>query len=33
VEICPENAIQLTIGGEENIQEALKRLDQLVDPG
>lgn len=33
VEICPENAIQLTIEGEQNIQEALKRLDQLVDPG
>lgn len=32
VEICPENAIILTIDGEENIQEVLRNLDQLVDP-
>jgi len=31
VEICPEDAIVLTIDGEENIQELLQRLDNLVD--
>lgn len=31
VEICPENAIVLTIDGEENIQDLLQRLDNLVD--
>jgi ferredoxin len=31
VEICPEKAIILTIEGEENIQDILKRLDDLVD--
>ena len=31
VEICPEKAIILTIEGEENIQDILKRLDNLVD--
>jgi ferredoxin len=31
VEICPEEAIVLTIDGEENIQELLQRLDNLVD--
>ena len=31
VEICPENAIKLTINGEENIQDLLQRLDNLVD--
>ena len=31
VEFCPEDAITLTIDGEENIQELLNRLDILVD--
>ena len=31
VEICPEEAILLTVDGEERIQDVLKRLDQLVD--
>ena len=31
VEICPENAIILTIDGEDNIQDLLQRLDNLVD--
>ena len=31
VEICPENAVKLTISGEENIQDLLQRLDNLVN--
>ncbi len=31
VEVCPENAIDLTIEGVEKYQEILQRLDQLVD--
>ena len=31
VEVCPENAIILTINGEKNFKEIQKRLDQLVD--
>jgi len=31
VEICPEGAIILTIDGKENLQETIRRLDQLVD--
>jgi ferredoxin len=31
VEVCPEGAIILTIDGEKNIQEAIERLDKLVD--
>jgi len=31
VEVCPENAIILTIEGEKNIQQAIDRLDELVD--
>jgi ferredoxin len=30
VEICPEDAISLTIEGEKNIQDAIQRLDKLV---
>jgi ferredoxin len=30
VEICPENAITLTINGNEDIQEVISRLDKLV---
>jgi hypothetical protein len=32
VEICPEEAISLTIEGEKNIQEIIQRLDSLVEP-
>lgn len=31
VEICPEDAIVLTIDGRENIQDLVQRLDNLVD--
>lgn len=31
VEVCPENAIILTINGENNFEEIQKRLDQLLD--
>ena len=31
VDICPEGAVVLTIEGEKNIQQALNRLDRLVD--
>lgn len=31
VEICPEDAITLTMDGKENFEEILQRLDQLVD--
>ena len=33
VEVCPENAIHLTIEGEKNFKDTLKRLDELVDLG
>lgn len=31
VEICPEDAIVLTVDGEKNIQDLVQRLDDLVD--
>ncbi len=31
VEVCPENAVTLTIEGEKNIQEAIARLNLLVE--
>jgi len=31
VEICPEEAIKLTINGKANIEETFQRLDKLVD--
>lgn len=31
VDVCPENAIVLTIDGQENIQQVLGRLDELVN--
>lgn len=32
VEICPEDAILLTINGEKNFQEVINRLDNLMTP-
>jgi len=31
VEICPENAIKLTLNGKEDIEDLLRHLDNLVD--
>ena len=31
LEVCPEEAILLTIGGEKDIQHAIERLNELVD--
>jgi Pyruvate/2-oxoacid:ferredoxin oxidoreductase delta subunit len=31
VEICPENAISLTINGREDFQEVISRLDKLIN--
>lgn len=32
VEICPEDAIQLTLEGEKSLSEIFQQLDQMVDP-